>query len=101
MAVVFGGGMGYLAALGLVNAESRIVRRAVVIPQRLIQEAILGAEEHETAIVVGAAVQRPVVEDREPTVDGSLDVEFDRFRSVVEGGCHGGNRVLEITVFRR
>lgn len=47
------------------------------------------------SLAFGAAVQRPVVEDRELAVRGRVDVEFESVSAKRECGFHRGNRVFK------
>jgi|SRR5690242_9046365 len=48
------------------------------------------------AMSIGAAIERPVVKDRELAIGGRVDVEFDYVGARSEGSPHGGNRVFQV-----
>jgi hypothetical protein len=53
------------------------------------------------AIAIGAAVERPVVENREVAIGRRVDVELDDVGAGREGRFHGRQRVLDERVLRR
>ena len=52
-------------------------------------------------VAVRPAVERPVVEDREVTIRGGMDVEFDDIRAQLKGSSHRWDGVLDEPVSRR